>query len=346
MTQTMKRITRWTILLLCLSSAVAAMAGETGSAAPRHAAATTATSQVSREILQASSPFFAGFPFVQAESLYKKAFQGNDTSHFLVSVQTPEEFARGHVPGAINIPLKELTGGSARETLPRNKKIVLTCDNGHRSMAAALFLAQLGYDTGVLSFGLSRWNGSVPGLPHPYPGSAGYPVSTAPVTEAGVHELPPLGTAGNELPVRRAEAVFSGRDLFIDNREVHEKAVLGKDSSYFLVSLQRPEDYARGHVPGAINIPAAEFAREENLRRLPRDRKIVLICYIGHWGAAGAFLLNQLGYEAYDMRFGTLGWNDTTAGLGELRELLVGMGHSLGYPVTGEAPGKGPAPGK
>lgn len=332
-----KRIIKWTTLLLCLLFAVAAMADNSKSRTnPRKAVATNENKDAGEEILKASSAFFAGFPFVQAEPFYQKAVLGNDKSHFLVSVQTADEFSRGHVPDAVNIPLSEITGRKALDLLPKDRKIILTCDNGHRSMAAALFLGQLGYDTGVLSFGLSHWNASVSGIAHPYTGSAGYPVSTEPVEATASNDLPVLETAEKNVLVRRANAVFSSkRGLFIDHSEVYEKAVLGKDNSYFLVSLQRPEDYAKGHVPGAINIPASEFAKKENLRKLPRDKKIVLICYIGHWGAAGAFLLNQLGYEAYDMRFGTMGWNDETEGLGEIREVLLGLGRSLNYPVEG-----------
>ena len=99
------------------------------------------------------------------------------------------------------------------------------------------------------------------------------------------------------------------------------------------MSLQRPADYTNGHVPGAINIPVNDLAKVETLRQLPRDKKIVLVCYVGHWAGSAALFLNQLGYEAYDMRFGTLGWNDTTDGLGEAKEYLVSLEKSLSLPV-------------
>ncbi|MCS6916649.1 MAG: rhodanese-like domain-containing protein [Chitinophagales bacterium] len=61
---------------------------------------------------------------------------------FLVDVRTPEEFATGSVPGAVNIPL---------DTVPqrvddfRNKEnIVVFCRSGNRSGQAKAFLEQNG----------------------------------------------------------------------------------------------------------------------------------------------------------------------------------------------------------
>ncbi|MBJ6723238.1 rhodanese-like domain-containing protein [Geomesophilobacter sediminis] len=333
-----KTIAKWTILSLCLLLPTGALADSTKSKTKTlDAGSIKEKIDPSDEILKASRAFFAGLPFMQAEAYYKKVILGKDQSYFLVSVQSADEFARGHVPGAVNIPYNEIASGKAGKILPKDKKIVVTCADGHRSMVAALYFGQLGYDTTVLSFGMTHWNASQSGITDPYPGSAGYPVSTAQVDAAGGNVLPAIATVGstgkNVVPARAEAVLSSKRDLLIDRAEVYQKAVVGGDHSYFLVSLQRPEDYAKGHVPGAINIPAKEIAKVENLRKLPRDKKIVLICYIGHWGAASAFLLNQLGYEAYDMRFGTMGWNDQTEGLGELREVMLGLARSLNYQV-------------
>jgi rhodanese-related sulfurtransferase len=290
------------------------------------------------EVLQASSKYFSGFPFMRAEDVYEKIVKGKDDSFFLVSVQTPDEYARGHVPGAINIPLQELAEAKSLAQFPRNKKIVFTCEDGHRSMAAAMFLGQLGYKTHVVSMGLSHWNSAGANIASPYPGSAGYPVSTVEVASPVRHELPVLANNSHnwqEGIIDRTRAVLSSmRNLFVQRSEVFEKAVKGGDKSYVLVSLQRPEDYAKGHVPGSINIPYSDIAKTENLRRLPTDKKIVLICYVGHWAGSAALFLNQLGYQAYDMRFGTLGWNDSTEGLGEAKDYLVSLERSLSLPVA------------
>lgn len=329
-------------MLLCLSLPVYAVADTSGTkkgkAGKTPSAAAKGKKAAPREqILQASSAYFAGFPFVLAEDVYEDIVKGGDQSYLLVSVQSPDEFAKGHVPGALNIPLRDIASRKSLQLLPSGKKIVLTCDDGHRSMMAALFLGQLGYDTAAMSMGLSHWNSTESGISSPYRGSAGYPVSADKVVAATSGKVPTAsnkGKLGNEVVIERTDAVVkSGRSLFIDRSEVYEKAVVAGDKNYVLVSMQRPEHFAKGHVPGAINIPYYELAKAETLRKLPRDKKIVLICYIGHWGGSGALLLNQLGYDAYDMRFGTLGWNDTTEGLGQMKEAMTNMGRSLNYPI-------------
>jgi len=297
----------------------------------------TSRESVLDEILQVSNKYFSTFPFMRAEDVYEKIVKGGDSSYVLVSVQTPDDYAKRHIPGAINIPFLEIAETASLSRLPRDKKIVFSCEDGHRSMAAALFLGQLGYDTRVVSMGLSYWNRTGADIASPYPGSAGYPVSTTESVQQERYILPVIedvGKDGRSVIVERTKTVLAQkRGLLITRDEVYENAVKGTDKKYFLVSLQRPEDYAKGHVPGAINIPYSEIAKADTLRKLPRDKKIVLICYVGHWAGSAALFLNQLGYEAYDMRFGTLGWNDATDGLGEAKGYLVALGGSLSLPV-------------
>ncbi|GAM10406.1 thiosulfate sulfurtransferase GlpE [Geobacter sp. OR-1] len=330
-----RTITLLMLLAFCLIITSALAAG-TGSS-PALQQTVTASEPVLDEILQVSNKYFSTFPFMRAEDVYEKIVKGGDSSYLLVSVQSADDYARGHIPGAINIPFQEIAEAASLARLPRDKKIVLSCEDGHRSMAAALFLGQLGYDTKVVSMGLSYWNKTGAQIASPYPGSAGYPVSTADSIQKERYELPTMGNIGKDVRgviIERTKAVIAQKPgLFINRNEVYENAVKGTDKKYFLVSLQRPEDYSKGHVPGAINIPYSEIAKADSLSKLPRNKKIVLICYVGHWAGSAALFLNQLGYEAYDMRFGTLGWNDATDGLGEAKGYLVALGGSLSLPV-------------
>lgn len=321
-------------MLCCLATSAQAAGGGSPTATGKGSAPGKSVTGI---VLKASAGFFGGFPFMRAEEVREKIVEGKDESYFLVSLQSREDYAKGHVPGAVNIPFDEIARPGTRARFPQGKKIVLTCEDGHRSMAAALFLAQLGYETRVLSMGLSHWNGAEAKLASPYAGSAGYPVSTDAVVAQARHRMPLVAGSGRDdetaILERTRSVLAAKRSLLIDRNEVYEKAIKGGGKDYVLVSLQKPEDYAKGHVPGALNIPYSEIAKPENLAKLPRDKKIVFICYIGHWGGAAAFFLNQLGYEAYDMRFGTLGWNDQTEGLGEARDFLIALGESLSLPV-------------
>ena len=62
----------------------------------------------------------------------------------VVDVRRPQEFASGHVPGAINIPYEEI-GKRAAEIGPASTPVVLYCRRGRRSGIAAEALQKAGY---------------------------------------------------------------------------------------------------------------------------------------------------------------------------------------------------------
>ena len=77
---------------------------------------------------------------------------------------------------------------------------------------------------------------------------------------------------------------------------------------YFVVSVRSNAHYQLGHIPGAINIPWRTIADDANLALLPKDKKIVVYCYTGHTGAVATTVLNALGYDASNLKFGMCSW--------------------------------------
>ncbi len=62
----------------------------------------------------------------------------------LLDVREPEEFANGHIPGAINLPQADLA--TRLDALPRDRPLYIVCKGGARSLRAAQFLAQRGFE--------------------------------------------------------------------------------------------------------------------------------------------------------------------------------------------------------
>ena len=81
--------------------------------------------------------------------------------YIILDVRTPEEFAQGHIPNAINIP-NETIGTEQIPQLPNKKQVIFVyCRSGNRSKQAAEKLVQLGY-TNVVEFGgIHDWPGDV-----------------------------------------------------------------------------------------------------------------------------------------------------------------------------------------
>lgn len=78
----------------------------------------------------------------------------------IVDVRQPEEWAAGHIPGALHIPLGDMPRRMGE--LNRDAETVLVCRSGNRSGRAAAFLAQQGFTRVYnLQGGMLRWSGPV-----------------------------------------------------------------------------------------------------------------------------------------------------------------------------------------
>ena len=88
-----------------------------------------------------------------------KRMMGLDDGHVIIDVRRPEEYAAGHIPGAVLLP-NESIGAERPSLLPDNDQIILVyCRSGRRSKQAADKLVALGY-TRVYDFGgILDWTG-------------------------------------------------------------------------------------------------------------------------------------------------------------------------------------------
>ena len=59
----------------------------------------------------------------------------------LIDVREPGEFAAGHIPGAVNMPLS----GSCNLSFPKDTPLYLYCLRGSRSLKASVILKDQGY---------------------------------------------------------------------------------------------------------------------------------------------------------------------------------------------------------
>ncbi len=71
---------------------------------------------------------------------------------FLLDVRDPDEFAEGHAPGAVNIPLNELR--SRWEEIPKEREIQVSCLSGQRAYYATRLLLQKGFAARNISGGM------------------------------------------------------------------------------------------------------------------------------------------------------------------------------------------------
>ena len=72
----------------------------------------------------------------------------------------------------------------------------------------------------------------------------------------------------------------------------------------FIVDLRNKKDYDQFHIKGAINIFWLDLMKQENLNKLPKNKTIFLICYVGHTSSQALVLLKMVGYKAVAIKFG------------------------------------------
>lgn len=102
-----------------------------------------------------------GIELLTKEDLSKRLRRKDDL--LVLDVRPPEEYAAGHLPGAVSIPVAELK--RRLKELPKSKEIVAYCRGSFCAFApeAARFLGKKGYRARVLDAGLPDWEAA--GLP-------------------------------------------------------------------------------------------------------------------------------------------------------------------------------------
>ncbi|WP_282939944.1 rhodanese-like domain-containing protein [Paenibacillus sp. RC67] len=91
--------------------------------------------------------------------LFQQELKDNPSA-LLVDVREPGEVKQGYIPGAVNIPLSQLSRRWGE--IPRDKSVYLYCRSGMRSKQAARVLLKNGlHDVSHLQGGVAAWKGKL-----------------------------------------------------------------------------------------------------------------------------------------------------------------------------------------
>ena len=228
---------------------------------------------------------------VAADALNTELIENPDL--FVIDVREPSELEEtGHVPGAVNIPVKTLADNPSLLPADLDAPIVVYCKSGTRSTWAWTILNALGF-TNVrnMAAGMNGWLAAE--LP----------------TEPGTAPAEEISTA-----IIENEAQFMAVKDFLNNSpdgwatispaDVNEKMINGED--FALVDVRRVDEYDAGYIEGAVNLPMEEIMTQ--LDQVDPGTEVVIYCRSGVRGMAVTVALNMLGYDALNMSGGYLGW--------------------------------------
>ncbi|MBI5641582.1 MAG: rhodanese-like domain-containing protein [Nitrospirae bacterium] len=107
-----------------------------------------------------------------------------------------------------------------------------------------------------------------------------------------------------------------------------------KKDDFLVIDVRPAEDaYKTGHIPGALHIPYNRVLTPENLMRLKKDKKIILVCATGQLENLPVVPLRILGYEAYTLAFGYASWLKKSGGAEQMKA-VTDRANKKNYPVA------------
>ncbi len=290
----------------------------------------------------AAEKYFAGgTKNIKAADLYANLNDGDASNDpYLLDIRAAADFANGHIKGATNIAGKELFTADNLAKLPKDKAIVVNCYTGQTASQTVAALRMMGYDAYNLLYGIAGW-GVNDKITYAFKAeqSGKYKVSTEAAMLEGNNAAPqPLGAT----PEAAAMAYFPGGFKALKAADLFANLNDGDASNDpVIIDVRAAEDYAAGHIPGAVNLSAKEMFTAANLAKLPANKQIVSYCYSGQTASQVTGALRLLGYDAYNMQFGMAAWSIVDAKSSPVWD--VSKSGNYAFEVAAEAAAAAPA---
>ena len=113
------------------------------------------------------SPFVTGCASPGAAAYRRVSMQeavdmmADEAGYIILDVRTAQEFASGHIPGAMLLPNEDIGTEEIAQLPDKSQLILVYCRSGNRSKQAADKLVRLGY-TNIVEFGgINSWPGEI-----------------------------------------------------------------------------------------------------------------------------------------------------------------------------------------
>lgn len=216
-----------------------------------------------------------GWMAVSDITAFKDAVAASDA--LIIDVREPGEYAEGHIMDAVNIPLRTL--GENVDKIPADRQVFVYCKSGWRAGIGVSSLAMMGYDN-VLAFppGWAGWT------------EAGEEVSMD-VVDAEVVGAPDLQPEMVAAVTGFLSTIPEGWLTAGDAVAVEEALAAGA----YALDVRSPEEFAEGHIPGAVNVPVRELGTTDVV--YPTDVNIIHYCKSGWRAALSVPILHLLGND-------------------------------------------------
>lgn len=246
-------------------------------------------------IEQVADKYFAEMPdhiYKIPEADLKARVDANDNTMLVIDIRKAEDYAKGHIKGAVNIPFGKVH--EYLDKLPADKELIVACYTGQSAGQTVAIMNMYGYNARSLNLGVDAG----------WVKKNNFPLDTT------VNELPanvtPAKPDANIAKILKDYYVNMPENIHKINSADLQKLIENGDDIQ-IVDLRKPEDFAKGHVKNAINIPFGEV--NKNFGKFATNKPVFVYCYTGQTAGQTVAVLNVLGIDARSVHAGfDLGW--------------------------------------
>ncbi len=195
----------------------------------------------------------------------------------VIDVRETGEYDEGHIPGAVNIPIRTIAANL--DKIPTDRQVYVYCKSGFRAGEALASLGMLGYDN-VLSY---------------KPGWGGWTAADQEVSTEAV-EAEVVGAPDIEPELLAAVDGFLSTipEGFL-SAGTADSVVEAIDAGAAVIDVRTAGEFEKGHLEAASNIDLRALAA--NLGSVPTDTNVIVHCGSGHRAAMATAALHVLGFD-------------------------------------------------
>jgi rhodanese-related sulfurtransferase len=201
-----------------------------------------------------------GYGVIDTASL-KNLLDTEPADVVVVDARNPEEYQEVHIKGAINVPQKKFEEYAHLLPEDRSARIIFYCNGVKcgKSKKAVKEARKMGYSQLIVyAEGMPVWE------------EKGMPIYAGPEYEKRIET--------KKLSPQQLHALLES-----------------KADTFTVVDVRDPEEYRKGHIPGAVNIPSSTFASQSEV--LDKHKQIIVYCNGGGRSYNAYRKLMKLGYK-------------------------------------------------
>lgn len=276
------------------------------------ATTTSTTTEEPNVVVTATNEYFANMPEdinkIDQVAFIDKVKAGEAMT--IIDIRSADAYAQGHVKGALSMPW----GPNLAENLnkiPADKPVMIYCVTGQTAGQTVMLFNLAGFDTKSVNLGYNLGISKVEGV------DAVIETTPNAFDDAVKTEIDP---DIQEAVVAYYAGLADVKDTKYANYKITEEdakaAMDAKDETITFLDVRKVEDYDKGHIEGATNIPFGK-GMETQFESLPMDKTIIVYCYTGQTAGQTVAGLRLLGYDAVSLNSGagtaatgTTGWTN------------------------------------